>query len=259
MINQAEKKPVSGAAQTAAGAYLGYCGVKHGLPRALGIRIEYHTTSRENADLIKKTSNMLDPKFGGTGWAKKINYERYIENSKNFVHITGMHKNSSLIPNSVPNYIIAIVRPFRRKIQTLMYKLTGNISAAERREILKNNSRKENIKLIVKRAAGLLFFDRTKTFCIPGIDSYFNKKFIPDTDDLALKSSKPLKVFGNRFSAMLQGLKQFGLKGIKENKCRALAGAGIVSAGLFAGYKMIKNGAEKIFGNNKQSGNIGKI
>ena len=56
---------IFGATQTALGGYLGYKTIFQGLPRLLGIRIEYHTTSRENAELIKKSGYFLDPKFGG--------------------------------------------------------------------------------------------------------------------------------------------------------------------------------------------------
>lgn len=68
-----DKNNLVGAAQLAGGTYLGYQGIKHGLPRALGLRIEYHTTSKSNADLIKKSENFLDPKFGGkNGYAQKV-------------------------------------------------------------------------------------------------------------------------------------------------------------------------------------------
>lgn len=49
-----DRNDVLGTAQLAGGTYLGYQGVKHGLPRALGLRTEYHTTSKANAELIRK-------------------------------------------------------------------------------------------------------------------------------------------------------------------------------------------------------------
>lgn len=56
-----DRNDVLGTAQVAGGTYLGYQGIKHGLPRALGLRTEYHTTSKANAELIRKAGNVLDP------------------------------------------------------------------------------------------------------------------------------------------------------------------------------------------------------
>ena len=55
-----DRNDLIGGTQVAGGVYLGYKGVEHGLPRATGIRIEYHTTSKQNADLIKKSGNILN-------------------------------------------------------------------------------------------------------------------------------------------------------------------------------------------------------
>lgn len=249
-----DRQDVVGTAQIAGGSYLGYQGLKHGLPRAAGIRIEYHTTSKENAKAIKKGGNILDPNFGGkNGWSAKVKSNSYIKNSTGYVHITGMHKDkvsSFNPPKGLEKYKSYLVAPFRtifRKAQNLMYKTVGNIDFEELKTALNSKkSKSEKLTWASKKMVAGVFNNKTKRFCIPGIDSYFNSEFIADADDIALKSRKPLKVYKNRFSAMLAGLKKFGLKGIKENKGRAAFGAGLVALGLYAAGKLISKGIRNI-------------
>lgn len=103
-----------------------------------------------------------------------------------------------------------------------MYTSVGNADFRKIVEKFQNNktTKKEKLGIIFDTLKKCLFQNKTKRFCIPGIDSYFNQNFIPDCDDLALKSTKPVRVYNNRFSAMVAGLKKFGLKGMKENKSR---------------------------------------
>ena len=236
------KSDVKGAGCIAAGGYVGYKGVEHGLPRVFGIRTEYHTTSKENAELIKKAGNILDPKFGGkNGWGKKVECEHFLRNSKNYVHITGIHEQEKHLP--VPKKFVDFIRAPHRKFSCIMYKFVGNNDM----ESLVNTSPKEAPKKILKTMFSNIFKpNQTKRFCIPGIDSYFNKEFIPDTDDIALKSSKPIKAFNNRLSAMFEGIKKFGLQGMKENKGRVAAGIGLTSLAAFLSYKLISCGVKNI-------------
>lgn len=250
-----EKSQAVGAAQIGAGAYLGYQGIKHGLPRAAGIRIEYHTTSKENADLIKKAGNILDPAFGGkNGWAEKVQSSSYVNNSKNYVHITGVHKDSDAFKYlKVPESAKAPVKTIGRKLQTFMYKTVGNSNFEDIKNSLGKGSKKDVLKWFGGNIKKIMLNDKTKTFCIPGIDSYFNKEFITDVDDaFAMKSTKPIKAFNNRFSAMIDGLKTFGLKGIKENKGRVAFGVGLLSLGTYYGAKLISKGIKNITGTPEQ-------
>lgn len=238
---------ISSAAQIAGGTYLGYQALSHGLPRALGIRIEYHTTNANNAKLIKKAGNILDPAFGGkNGWGAKIAYDSFVENSKNYVHITGINDKTNLdmVPKKLTGILKSPFKTFYRKFQCFMYKAVGNSNSKEL--ALSEKNQKNYFKWLGKSFFKGLYKNKTKRFCIPGIDSYFNQNFINDTDDIALKSTKKLKVYGSRLSAMAAGLKQFGLKGIKENKGRAAVGITILSAGLYGGYKLIKSGINKL-------------
>lgn len=246
-----------GYVQIAGGSYLGYYGINHGLPRAAGIRIEYHTTSKENAKSIKKQGNILDPSCGGKGgWSEKINSQHCVNNSKGFVHITGVHKDSytpdRYITGKQNKYLRPVFRTFQRKSQNIMYKTVGNTDdfMKIRSKIFslkgKKEIRKEILKTTYEAAKKNILHNRTERFCIPGIDSYFDKNFIPDVDDIALKSDKPVKVYTNRFSAMIEGLKTFGLKGIKENKGRVAFGVGLLALGLYFGVKLIKKGINNI-------------
>lgn len=239
-----------GAGEIAGGGYLAYKGLSHGLPRALGIRTEYHITSKENAALIEKSGNQLLPKCGGqNGWSKKVKSDKFVKNSTGYVHITGTHaKHKDFISNKLPKFMQPFARTLRRNTQKLLYKTVGNVDINELRAKFKEGTikKKELLKFYLNVFKKNLFNNNTKKFCIPGIDSYFNKNFVPDSDDIALKSTKPVKVYKNRLSAMIAGLKQFGLKGIKENKSRVMAGIGILSLGLGSGLALIKRGYNNI-------------
>lgn len=250
-----DKSDIYGAGQIAAGSYIGYQGIKHGLPRMAGIRIECHTTKKENAELIKKAGNILDPNFGGkNGWSEAVKSKSYINHSKGYIHITGIHKDTKLLPNFGKfESIKGAFKPFHRVAQNIMYKTVGNIDLDKIiSEVKKCKTGKDKIKLIGKTfMSPNLLKDKTKRFYIPGIDSYFNKEFIPDTDDLALKTTKKLKCYNNRFSAMIAGIKEFGLKGIKENKGRVAFGAGLVALGLYGGAKLVNKGIKNISKNDE--------
>lgn len=247
-----DKNNIKGTAQIMGGTYVGYQALQHGLPRAFGIRIEYHTTSKQNAKLIKQSGNILDPSYGGkNGLGQKINSKTFVDTSQNYVHITGLHKDSKLFNN---NYFKKLkskkvpIRTLGRIRDNLMYKIIGS-GCVNNVEHFRGSklSFLDKVKLALKRIMYAEFHSKTTRFCIPGIDSYFNSEFISDPHDyLALKTNQPVKVYNNRFSAMLAGLKKFGLKGIKENKSRVIAGASIVTGGLYVGAKLINKGFKDI-------------
>ena len=245
-----DRNDLIGGAQIAGGAYLGYKGIEHGLPRVAGMRIEYHTTSKQNADLIKKAGNVLDPSFGGkNGYAEKVNLGKFVDNSKGFVHITGEHKDSKALAKilrckSVPEFIAKPFKTYYRAMQNLMYRFVGNIPSAT--ELKMNMPPAKRVKTVFSSLKNIITGEKTKKFCIPGIDSYFNKNFIPDVDDLALKTTNPVKVCNNRFSAMAEGLKKFGVEGIKENKGRVAFGISLIALGLYTATKLINKGLDNI-------------
>ncbi len=282
-----ENKNALGVTQIAVGASLGYQGIKHGLPRALGLRTEYHTTSKANAELIKKSGNILDPAFGGkNGWAAKSGLSTYIKKSENFIHITGLHKDSKIAKylnsnkvikrlvslfrivhrkiqgvmyetfgnvnieklkaNNDDRILISPIRILYRKFQCLMYKAFGDIDFKKYETHIKSGNKKVLAKNMVEELKNNLLRNKTKKFCISAPDSYFNENFIPDGDDIALKSTKKVKVYNNRFSAMFEGVKEFGLKGVEENKSRVAFGAGLLTLGTYSAVKLIKKGVDNI-------------
>lgn len=254
-----------GTTYVAGGGYLAYKGLEHGLPRALGIRTEYHTTSKENAKLIEKAGNILDPAFGGkNGWSSKVDSYSYIRNSKGYIHITGANRNGLEFKEACAGFREKFPAKFKkladafekilptlyRKTQCIMYKTVGNGSNIAELMYL---SKKEKTGKLLEIFKNNIFKNQTKRFCIPGIDSYFAKEFIEDCDDMALKSSKRIKAYTNRFSAMMAGLKEFGLKGIKENKSRVIVGLSIVALSTFGAYKLIRKGINRFQNNNQDS------
>ena len=241
-----DRQDAIGTAQVAGGTYLGFQGIKHGLPRALGLRTEYHTTNKTNADLIKKAGNILDPAFGGkNGWAEKSGLNSYIKHSQNYIHITGLHKDN-IGTKPLLGKFTAPLRMFYRKTQCLMYKTFGNIDIKKFQKYFLEGDKKAFIKNMVKELKNSILHNRTKKFCISGTDSYFNTKFIPDADDIALKSAEKIKVYNNRFSSMIAGLKKFGLSGMKENKSRVAFGVGLLSLGTYSAVKLIQKGVNNI-------------
>ena len=241
-----DRQDAIGTAQVAGGTYLGFQGIKHGLPRALGLRTEYHTTNKTNADLIKKAGNILDPAFGGkNGWAEKSGLNSYIKHSQNYIHITGLHKDN-IGTKPLLGKFTAPLRMFYRTAQCLMYKTFGNIDTKKFEKYFVEGDKKAFIKNMVKELKNSILHNRTKKFCISGTDSYFNTKFIPDADDIALKSAEKIKVYNNRFSSMIAGLKKFGLSGMKENKSRVAFGVGLLSLGTYSAVKLIQKGVNNI-------------
>jgi hypothetical protein len=232
----ADNNQILGTAQCIGGIGLAYCGIKHGLPRALGIRTEFHTTKKENLKSIKACGNFLDPFYGGSssGFASQIKNAEYVSSSKNFVHITGLNKFSTFFQEMKPNtsgklkFLRPVIRTYARKAIKLRYKVIGNSNSSEITKIFSIKN---------------LFKTDTKTFCVPGIDSYFDKNFTSDKDDLfGLKSSKKIKVYNNRFASTVAGLKKFGLKGIMENKSRVGFGLALLGLAIYGANKLITKG-----------------
>jgi hypothetical protein len=264
-------------------ALLGQQTIRSGIPRALGVRLESHSTSRKNAKSILKNGGYLDPNYGGTGASAAINNQEYIKNSKNYIHITGRHKNHKVISETaeqllddgtrVPipeatKYIDAPKNPItnvlHRKMQRGMYRgLTG--------QKLDIKDSKDAVKALPSIGLGLTGL-RGKTLYIGGSDRYFDKNFIPDSDDVALKSAKKVKVFGNRFAAVKDTLKRYGkgnyIKGAARlmgaNKSRVAAGLGILGAGglatAYLGKKTMESfGNVKSYNRKSKSGKIVKV
>lgn len=216
-INFTKKKKrdiTNGVANLAATGYLGQQTIRSGIPRLLGVRLESHSTSKKNAKEILKNGGWLDPNKGGTGASKAVNAKDYIKNSKNYVHLTGRHADDNYAKRDTLKDLI------HRKRQRALYRgVTGeDIDTKDLGKVARN---------VIKGLTG-----KGKTLYLGGSDEYFNKNFIPDPDDVALKTSNKIRVQGNRASATLEALKREGVsKLVKANPKRALAGAAILTVG----------------------------
>ena len=213
---------------------VGYKGVISGIRRTLGIRIEEHTTNHKNAQQIIKNGCILDPQFGGSGASIKKGAES-INNSKGYIHITGFHKDGK----SVYKPRVLGENPYPQK--------TGFCTWQQRKQqkfVYKCASVEPTTPL---KATKELF--KTKTFYIGGTDDYFNKNFIPDTDDLALKTTEKLKVHKTKIGATIEAIKREGLSGIKQNKNRVIAGIIIAISCFMIAYNLIQKGINNIKNN----------
>lgn len=263
---------IKGGMQVAAGGYLATKAVTSGLRRAFGIRIEEHTTTAKNARDIIKGGCILDPKFGGTGFS--VLGEEFIGESKNYIHITGMPKDlrARILSHAQESGVKmdeatikkmdkafsplskGCITAAYRKIQKFSYRNKMNkaetLERMKKQGVLDDNFVSEFIptKMTFSNVLNILFGTKSKTFYIPGNEEYFNKNFIEDASDFALKTDKPLKVCRTKIGAMFEGLKNHGLSGIKQNKARAAAGVAIFAALSFVSYKLIKSGMEKLKG-----------
>lgn len=175
------------------GTYLTHKGITTILPKTLGIRTEYHTTSKDNAKKILNTG-YLDPSYGGTGGAsEKIKSGQYINNSKNFVHITGNVKSSG---SSIKDRI-------NSNLQNVMYKAVHNLDTDKR------VSGKEFGKGLFKSI--IPGIDNSKTLIVMQPKSYFNRdRFSPDHDSggEAMKTKEKVPVYSNKYSALYDQIKQ---------------------------------------------------
>ena len=225
------KNIIKGNTKILAGCLVGYKGFISGFRRILGIRIEEHTTTYDNAKKIIESGLILNPKYGGTG-ASQIS-PIFQKNSKGFVHITGIHKDFKTVykcHDSVKNkFDILFFNEITRKKQNLLYRLTTMIQC-------KSKNKYQRIKEVFK----------AKTFYVGGTDNYFNSNFIPDSNALALKTTDCVKVTKTKLGAFIQALKREGLSGIKQNKIRVILGAVISLICSYTCLKLIKNGLKDI-------------
>ena len=257
---------IIGASEIALGGAVAYKGITSGLRRTLGIRLEQHTTNIKNAKNIIKNGCILDPNFGGTGASRVV--DLFVGESKKFVHITGVHKNfkdiiknneqlSEFILNNkwfnrlTNNVVFNFTRGIYRKIQGLIYTATSTIDIKPQGDIFDTytNIIKDNFSTksqALKTMADIITGRKAKTFYIGGTDEFFNKNFIPDVSDLALKTDKPLKVFRTKIGAIIDAIKREGLSGIKQNKTRVAFGCVVLFSAFLIAGKLIKKGIDKI-------------
>lgn len=273
-IRQAQNNfnPVMATGELAGAGYLGYKSITSGLRRSLGLRIEEHTTSAKNARAIIKGGKVLDPQFGASGASRIL--DQFGNNSKNYVHITGFHNNhikkfveqmkscgvdagdiNKIINNKYVKLVkdtplLHFARAFWRKVQRGMYRTTSIFNNLNLNDQFSGKSlSKENAptrKTLLKGIRDVLFSRKAKTFFIPGTDNYFNTRFEPDINDIALKTTEKVKVYRTKLGAMLHGLKEFGLSGMKMNKSRVAAGVVLATSLGYGAYVLAKKGLKNL-------------
>lgn len=292
----------------------GYLTLRSGLPRVLGVRLESHSTTKDNARKILKNNGILDPKYGG----QRGGISDYIKDrtAKGYTFITGLHKDNTKYKGNILEQLYTRIvsraayrnAPSRREVLAKIKKELGNQSEYYNKEIkrinkqisnlntktvsndnltelvkLKNEVKslkqqrisvgKQNYRNTVKKIFSeanskaraedpIALIDqykaltgiRGRTLYVGGSDNYFNNNFINDPKDLtnmAMKTNKPIKVYGNRFSATLGAIKKEGLVNlIKSNPKRILGGAAILGLGGLVTGKLLDT-AKKEFANVK--------
>lgn len=257
-------------------ALLGQQTIRSGIPRILGVRLESHSTSKKNAKSILNNGGYIDPNYGGSGASKAVNQKDFIDKSSNQVHITGFHPKGTKLdlgskivtaPDGSES-IEKIYKNFKdipplnaayRKVQRGMYRGIAGENLRNAKDMIRNT---------VLGLTGL----KGRTLYLGGSDRYYSKNFTPDPDDIGLKSSKKVKVFGNRFAAVGDTLNRYGkgnyIKGainlMGANKSRVAAGLGILGTGSLAtaylGKKTIESfGNVKSYNRKSKSGKIVKV
>lgn len=232
------KEKAKGAGYLAGAAAVGGLAVKHGAHRAVGVRLESHSTHKDNAKKIMKEGGILDPKHGGgnTGAGHSVGSDSYKNESKGKVHLTGRHKNDKHgIKGPVKEGI-------RKATQRVMYRALGH-------DFDVNKPYKGKL---LKAAVGL----RGKTLYHGGSERYFDKNFKPDEHDVALTTTKKVKVHSSRGKATLATLKKYGrgshIKGakllMKHHKGRVATGVAILGAGGTGAAHLAKKGYNKLKG-----------
>jgi hypothetical protein len=211
-----------------AGALVSQRAIRSGLPRALGVRLESHSTSKDTARKILNSGGYLDPNYGGSGAAKIL--PSYEKNSTKYVHLTGYHPDSDIMKRDNP-----LINVAGRKMQRSMYRGITDVDWASKKTI--GDKRNTLFLSLPFGATGA----KGRTLYVGGSDKFFKDNFIPDEHDVALKSSKPVKVFGSRLAAVKNAIKREGLGSLmKANPKRVLAGLGLLGVATVSGVASAK-------------------
>lgn len=248
--NNKKTNRLLGGAQVATGGLLLHEGYKQGFPRALGVRLESHSTGRKEARDIMKQGGYLDPNQMGKTTGKAM--DGIYDKNQKYTFITGAHPSKVREAKGLDRIVAPLLR--------MNYRTTGGMSSSARtyalqRGNLKNiaNNRKmgnvyndnqikqlnglygtnyknseelyDDLNNLVRKFpsnkkldkemsnAFLLNKLKGKSLYTGGSDDYFRKNFTPDEDmpTLAMKSSGRVKVARTRGGAVYDAIKREGL------------------------------------------------
>lgn len=235
--------------RAAIGLYVAKDLAEYTILKAMGLRLETHSTSKENAKKIIEGGGYLDPSKGGSGAAAGL--EDFKKNSTGYVHITGVHdKLYTHDPVFVSNFgrdkdgnfsrsakkFVGWVKKDRDpylskagreslglemsdgdslekgrmpanpvlgyltgKMQRVMYSGMGGLSEEEKKLPIEKQIPKAFLKSLTGRGG--------KTLYVANTEQFFRDNFVPDSDDFALKTDKPLKVYSNKYEAIFNAVK----------------------------------------------------
>lgn len=248
---ESKNNKVKGSVQLIGGLGLTQQGIRSGLPRTLGIRLESHSTSRKAAKEILKNKGILDPNKGGTG-ASRLD-DSWAKDAKGRVYITGKHPEGldQKIKQDTPRVLDnPIFDRFQSKVQRASYRGQGGKSTL-------------GLLDIISGGTGI----KGRSLYLGGGDSFYKQKFIPAPDDYAMISNSPIQVYGNRFKATLAGLQEEGggnaIKGARKlmaaNKGRVGAGLALLGTGVGTGSYLVSKGIQELNPDNKVKAHTRKV
>lgn len=243
-------------------AYAGKVGVDSGLTRLLGARLERHATSKDAAKKIISGGGYLDANKGVRKSMALLEdvppelKEMYGENIQEFYSdklkksqgknfISGHHPNKKTLKLIDGTELPISKSPLRdvlyRRAQGLMYRAQAEV------DFRKYKTRAERARETAKNYRGAVIGTKGKTLFAPVTDSEVLNKFQPDADDpFALMTSSRVKVYGNRYKALLGHLKKNKLSQIAANPGRVAVGATILGGAGAIAYKLGKKGYAEI-------------
>lgn len=236
------------------GAIAGKATLDSSLPRLLGARLERHSTSKEQARKILKSGGYLDARKSNQGSMRLLETpnpllkaevaEERLKQSKGYNYITGYHPEAKtsflgLIETPLPDDPLRNV--LHRKMQGLSYRAQSAIDYDQQKTF---EARRDKV---AKNILPAMVEGTGKTLFVPVTDQEVATDFKPDIDDpIALRTKKPVKVYGNRASATLAHLKKNGLKQIAANPGRVGAGVAILGAGGAIAVPLISKGYAEV-------------
>ena len=237
-------------------AYAGKVAADSGLTRLLGARLERHSTSKEAAKQIIGGGGYLDASRGvrksmalledppDDPFLKNLYADRLNKSQgKNF--ISGVHPDKKTV-QLVNGQTMPFPRsPLRdvlfRRLQALTYRSQSEVDF---RKYASLTGRQEQT---VKNLPGAMIGTKGKTLFVPVTDSEVLNKFQPDVDDpFALMTSDKVKVYSNRYKALLGHLKKNKLSQVAANPGRLAVGAAVLGGAGTLAYKLGQKGYAEV-------------
>jgi len=242
-------------ARDVSGTALGIQTIRHGLPRALGVRLESHSTSRQKAKGILK-DGYLDPSKSGTSAIQALSSDLHpavatkLKNSKGHVFITGQHptvtdlnplqerlKGGSL-RRSYRGDSIFTPDQWKRMGEKNFLEVVNPDKFAE--NFLEGKYKDLYSNSVVGRLP-IINHIRGRSLYVGGSTNYFKNNFKPDPDlPFAMMTNQKLKVSGNRLGATIDAIKREGLPSlIKSSPSRVLTGLSALGIGGVTSAKLL--------------------